>query len=150
LKGKNIRNLKKEKNKNMRNLLIMLFLFISVRATAPDRKVFVISVPEAIDPYEKLILAIVQVESSGDTMAYNLTEEACGAFQIRPIRLQDYNQRAGKNYLHEDCYQYNISKTIFLYYAKIIGYTDYESIAKSWNGSGTRTIEYWNKVKVLL
>jgi hypothetical protein len=32
------------------------------------------------------------VETKGDTLAYNPYEEATGIFQIRPIRLKDYNK----------------------------------------------------------
>lgn len=91
--------------------------------------------------------AVVQVESAGDTLAYNPSEEAAGAFQIRPVRLLDYFQRTGINYKIEDCYNYDISKEIFLYYARQTGYRDYERIARNWNGSGKSTIDYWDKVK---
>ena len=103
-----------------------------------------------IDAYERLIKAVVQVESGGDTLAYNIIEEATGAFQIRPIRLQDYNLRTGNKYKIEDCYNYDISKEIFLYYAKRINTPDYELIARDWNGSGRTTLDYWKKVKFYL
>ena len=77
-------------------------------------------------------------------------EQATGAFQIRPIRLLDYNQRTGDSYKIEDCYNYDISKKIFLYYAMQIGFPKYETIARSWNGSGSTTLEYWEKVKSYL
>jgi hypothetical protein len=76
-----------------------------------------------------------------------VAEEAIGAFQIRPIRLLDYNQRTGKNYKIEDCYNFEISKEIFLYYAGKIGSREYETIARKWNGSGVTTLDYWEKVK---
>ena len=86
------------------------------------------------------------VESSGDTLAFNLIEEAYGAFQIRPIRLLDYYQRTGRKYKIEDCYNYKISKEIFLYYAIRNGNLDYQTIARNWNGSGKMTLDYWKKV----
>jgi len=103
-----------------------------------------------INGYDRLILALVQVESAGDTLAYNLLEEATGAFQIRPIRLLDYYQRTGINYILEDCYNYEISKEVFLYYARQTGHRDYETIARNWNGSGEMTLDYWKKVKANL
>jgi hypothetical protein len=90
---------------------------------------------------------VVRTESSGDTFAFNLSEEAVGAFQIRPIRLLDYYQRTGINYKIEECYNYDVSKEIFMYYARKIGYPDYETIARNWNGSGEATLDYWEKVK---
>jgi len=103
-----------------------------------------------INGYDRLILALVQVESAGDTLAYNLLEEATGAFQIRPIRLLDYYQRTGISYILKDCYNYDISKEVFLYYARQTGHRDYETIARNWNGSGEMTLDYWKKVKANL
>ena len=123
---------------------------LTLKSGAPDIKVAYIKVSEPVDVYSRLIKAVIMVESFGDTMAYNLNEEAIGAFQIRPIRLMDYNQRTGNNYEAKDCYSYKISKEIFLYYAKRIGFPKYELIARNWNGSGETTLDYWEKVKLHL
>jgi len=130
--------------------LILCFLMPALKASAPVFSITYILAPEPINVYEKLISAIVMVESLGDTMAVNLPEEAYGAFQIRPIRLLDYNQRTGKNYKTEDCFNFEISKKIFLYYAENMGYRDYQSIARNWNGSGKMTLDYWEKIKKYL
>jgi hypothetical protein len=135
------------KNTYRKGLIISLFWLIGLSATAPDIKEIIVLVPKPVSPFERLMNAIIKVESSGDTMAVNCDEEALGAFQIRPIRLLDYNQRTGKNYKEDDLYNIEISKEIFLYYAKKIGYPNFESIAKSWNGSGKLTATYWQKVK---
>jgi hypothetical protein len=134
----------------LKSLLFIFFLLLPVRAPAPGLNVAFVYVSEPVDLYSRLIKAVVQVESLGDTMACNLTEEAVGAFQIRPIRLRDYNQRTGNNYKIEDCYNFEISKTIFLFYAKRIGFQDYELIARNWNGSGKNTLDYWKRVKTFL
>lgn len=134
----------------MRSILFIFFLSLTTKAVAPDMPILSIPRSQPVDLYDRLITAVVNVESSGDTLAYNLIEDAYGAFQIRPIRLRDYNSRTGKNYLMKDCYRYNISKEIFLYYAKRIGYPEYETIARQWNGSGSKTLVYWQKVKVYL
>ncbi len=131
-------------------VLIIFFSLLAMPAKAPDVKVAFIFVSASIDSYNRLIKAVVQVESSGDPLAYNLDEEAVGAFQIRPIRILDYNQRTDNNYKMENCYSFEISKEIFLYYAKQIGYPDYETIARNWNGSGETTLNYWEKVKLYL
>jgi hypothetical protein len=131
----------------MKGVLIASFSLLGLRASAPDIKVTYILNNEPVDAYERLIKAVIQVESAGDTFAFNLSEEAAGAFQIRPIRLLDYYQRTGNNYQIEDCYNFEISKEIFLYYARQIGYPDYETIARNWNGSGNITLDYWEKVK---
>jgi len=87
------------------------------------------------------------VETKLDTLAYNPEEEAVGYFQIRPIRVQDYNERTGKSYKPADMYDYQTSEKVFLYYASEIGPYNFEKIAKNWNGSGKKTIQYWKKVK---
>ena len=131
-------------------ILFIFFSLLAPKASAPEFKVFYLMASKPVDAYERIINAVVHVESKGDNSARNLIEEATGAFQIRPIRLRDYNQRTGNNYKMEDCYNYQISKKIFLYYANRIGYPDYESIARKWNGSGKTTLDYWKKVKLFL
>jgi hypothetical protein len=62
----------------------------------------------------------------------------------------DYNQRTGSKYILEDCYDIEISKKIFMYYARKNRYQDYELIARSWNGSGLLTMDYWERIKAYL
>lgn len=131
----------------MKKLLILFCLILlATKLTAPNRAECYILVSEPVKPYEALIKAVVMVESGGDNYAYNRREGAYGAFQIRAIRLRDYAKRTGKVYTLKDCFDYKISKSIFLYYCK----GDYESIAKQWNGSGRKTEIYWNKIQKLL
>ncbi|MGE5406164.1 MAG: hypothetical protein ACM3NR_00520 [Methanosarcina sp.] len=124
-------------------------MFITTKVIAPDIKTLVIEAPQPINIYERLMIAILEVESGGDTLAFNPIEEAYGPFQIRPIRLCDYNKRTGKKYRMKDCYTLKVSREIFLYYAVDLG-PDYEIIAKRWNGSGEMTIAYWSRVRAVL
>jgi len=87
------------------------------------------------------------VETRFDTTAYNPEEEAVGYFQIRPIRVQDFNERTGNSYEPADMYDYKTSEKVFLHYASEIGPYNFEKIAKNWNGSGKKTLLYWKKVK---
>jgi len=127
-------------------MLILCFFLFELKAAAPGTISTVIFVYEPVKAYTRLINAVVMVESSGDTLAFNQLEEAYGAFQIRPIRLLDYYLRTGKKYKIEDCYNYKVSEEIFLYYAVMNGSLDYQSIACNWNGSGKMTIDYWKKI----
>jgi hypothetical protein len=127
-----------------RILLTITFLLIALVMYAPEYKSLYIIEGNVINYYDRIIKAVVAVESSGGKILYNKAENAVGAFQIRPIRLRDYNERTGSKYQMKDLYRYEISKKIFLYYAKKDG-TSYESIAKNWNKS--RTNKYWNQVK---
>lgn len=130
----------------MTSLILIITLF-SVTLKAPNRETLVITTGEKITPYKGLIYAIGSVECDFDTLAYNSKEEATGYFQIRPIRINDYRKRTGSNYTLKDMYDYDKAEEVFLYYADRIGPYDFEKIAKSWNGSGYKTINYWKLVK---
>ncbi len=128
-------------------LLVLPFAF---RASAPSRESLIILYSRPVEPYKRLIYAIGMIETRCDTLAYNRMEEAAGYFQIRPIRLEDYNKRSGSNYTMKDLFNYEISEKIFLYYANQIGPYDFELIARKWNGSGHMTTHYWNRIKKYL
>jgi len=130
-----------------RILFIVLLFLVPILSGTPVKTVFYIQQPEAINYYDALIHAVTWVESKHGLHVWNPLEEAVGWFQIRPIRLQDYNERTGKNYTMQDCFDYNISKEIFLYFAQG---KSYEQAAKNWNGSGPMTLVYWYSVSVKL
>jgi hypothetical protein len=132
----------------MRRMILILTLIIGIATSlyAPTNKVLYIEQAIPISSYDALIRAVVAVESGGNNLAYNEKEQACGAFQIRPVRLSHYNHETGNNYKLSDMYNYDISKEIFIYFANKQD-KDFEMIARSWNGRGPKTIEYWNKVK---
>ena len=98
-------------------------------------------------PYDALIKAVVTIESGNNNLAYNESEKAVGSFQIREIRLTDFNNRTGKGYTHVQCYDYEISKEIFLWYACQIGPGNIELICRKWNGKISLTDDYWRKVQ---
>ena len=132
----------------MRLLLIILFLAFLSDLKAPSIEVAYLTTPEKIMPYDALIKAVRLIESGNNNLAYNIQENAIGAFQIREIRLRDFNNRTGKCYTHDQCYDYEISKEIFLYYCDNPYETDW--IIKSWNGSGPMAEEYLKRVKQIL
>jgi hypothetical protein len=134
--------------KKIASLGFLLVLTFKVVAPASGSLMIVKSTP--VEPFIKLIHAIGMVETQYDTLAYNPVEEAVGYFQIRPIRLEDYNIRTGSTYSMNDLYNYKISEQIFLYYASALGPYNFERIAKNWNGSGASTIQYWDQVKKFL
>ena len=110
------------------------------------------------DKFEPLAKAVFHWETRGsmDTLSYNHREEACGPFQIRPIRLEHYNSLTGKNYTLKEMYDYKKAKEVFMYFAthdrrgRLTPNKSFETIAKEWNGSGPMTIEYWKNVKIIL
>ena len=139
----------------MKNILkkivaLTFFLFFALRVFAPTREFIIIHSTLPSSPFKSLIHAIGMVESQFDTLAYNPLEQASGYFQIRPIRLTDYNIRTGSTFTTQDLFTYSISEKIFLYYAAQIGPYNFERIARMWNGSGASTSLYWEQVKKYL
>jgi len=135
----------------IKKIVSITFLFLlAFKVFAPSSESMVIFDTAPIEPFKKLIHAIGMVETSFDTLAYNPEEKAAGYFQIRPIRIEDYNKRTGSNYTTKDMFDYKNSEKIFLYYASQIGPYKFEQIAKNWNGSGPKTIHYWRRVKKYL
>jgi hypothetical protein len=127
----------------MKKLLATIFIAVSFGvAFAPAYNCATIFRAEGINPYEKLILAVVQVESNGNVYALNKHEGAFGSFQIRECRLRDYNARNGSKYILSDMYDYELAKKVFNYYCQG---RDFETIAKEWNGKSKHN-HYWAKV----
>jgi hypothetical protein len=138
------------KKYNKKLISLLLFLSFAFNAFAPGTgSLIIFDVPPA-EPFIDLMNAIATVETNNDTLAYNPLEEAAGCFQIRPIRVEDYNRRTGSNYTKDDLFSYNISRKIFLYYASQIGPYNLKKIASDWNGSGPQTLEYWDRVSKLI
>lgn len=139
----------------MKNILkkiisVTFLLLLGLKVFAPSKESIIVVRTTPIEPFKNLIHAVGMVETQFDTLAYNPLEEAVGYFQIRPIRLVDYNIRTGSTYTMNDLFNYKISEKIFLYYASEIGPYNFERIAKTWNGSGQSTIQYWDQVKKFL
>ena len=132
-----------------KNIGLTIFLFVSVvfKASSPCIDSLIIFETPPVEPFKKLVYAIGFVETMNDTMAYNPFEQAAGIFQIRPIRLKEYNIQTGMKYRMEDLFRYEISEKIFLYFADQVGPYNLEQIARSWNGSGKMTTFYWNRIK---
>lgn len=130
-----------------KTIFVLLILLFTSRVFAPSQEYAIIVAPPPIDPYKKLIYAVGMVEGKCDTLAYNAIEQATGYFQIRPIRLKDYNKRTGSNYTLKDMFDYEVAEKIFLYYAVQIGPYDFEKIARNWNGRGHKTTTYWSRIK---
>jgi hypothetical protein len=130
-----------------RLVLVSVLLSVTFKALAPSSEWLLIPISEPVNPYKRLIYAIGMVETRCNNLAYNPFEEAVGYFQIRPVRLEDYNKRTGNHYKKKDLYNYSVSEKIFLFYAHEIGPYNFEKIARRWNGSGPKTYLYWNRVK---
>jgi len=102
---------------------------------------------------DPLIAAIIQVESGGDTLAYNSKEDAVGCLQIRPIMVTEINRLLGKDsFTLSDRWSKVKSIQMFNILRSNIKEASNEKIARVWNGgyNGHKkqsTIKYWNKVR---
>jgi hypothetical protein len=128
-------------------ILILCIAFYGDLAVCPPHKTITIINSPQIKPLEALFAASAWVESSNNPNALNRLEMAYGIVQIRAIRLKDYNQRTGNRLKLKDCYDPEISKEVWYYYATQFHPLDYESISKAWNGAGKSNQIYWGKVK---
>lgn len=130
--------------------LLVLFLLAGIKVVAPDSNTLTIINEPGIQPYSKLMYATAMVETMGNTLAYNEFENAVGIFQIRQVRIDDYNRRTGSNYSLAEMFDPALSEKIFLYFASLYGPHELEKIAKAWNGSGPMTELYWKRIKEYL
>jgi soluble lytic murein transglycosylase-like protein len=127
-------------------LIIPIFSFFCTASMWYDK----VEEPIIEDP---LIAAIIQVESGGDTLAYNSKEDAVGCLQIRPIMVREVNRLLGKDsFTLSDRWSKVKSIQMFnILRSHLKGASD-EQIARTWNGgyNGHKkqsTIKYWQKVK---
>lgn len=102
---------------------------------------------------DRLIPALISVESSGNDSAVGDNGKAIGCLQIWPVVVEDVNRISGKGYTLKSRLNRQASVSmarIYLkHYAK--GKT-IEQAARIWNGgpSGDKkasTVKYWEKVK---
>lgn len=134
----------------MRTLILFLFLACFKLSAPPGYQVVVILRPEPLTNLEAIWAAVCQVESSGNRWAVNFEKggHSVGIAQIRQVRINHYNRLTGKDYILQDAFDPEISREIFMYFARRIGNED--KLIMAWNGSGPETVEYLKKVKAVL
>ena len=105
-----------------------------------------------------LVKALIQIESSGRDYAHNISEDAVGCLQIRPIMVREVNrilrtQGGTFRFKLEDRWDRDKSLEIFHVWREYHhpNSTD-ETIARNWNGGPKgykkeSTLQYWRKVK---
>ena len=106
---------------------------------------------------DKLIQALINVESSNNDNAYRSCEGAAGALQIRRTMVRDVNrilrrQRSNQQYTYKDRWNRQKSIEMFNIYCNHYNLVTPEEKARCWNG-GPRGLQklstkrYWEKVK---
>lgn len=143
-------------------VLILLVVSTNSNSIAPDESKLN-NIPVPIKEVEKsdidyLVNAMIVIESSGDSMAYNYSTDAAGILQIRPIMVREVNRLLKDNnfdkiYSLDD--RFNRTKSIDMFHIwRTLKHPDddFEVLARCWNGGpqgykSHLTIEYWNRVK---
>jgi hypothetical protein len=131
-------------------LLVSVFLIPGIGVVAPDSNTLTILDVPSVNPFADLMYATAMVETMGNILAYNEFENAVGIFQIRQVRIDDFNRRTGLNYRLVDMFNPQLSEQVFLYFASLYGPYELEKISKAWNGSGPRTELYWKRIRKYL
>ena len=130
----------------IKTILILPLAMMPVSLKAPNWYVDIIAKESGYKPYEKVFDAVCWVESGNRADAYNEKEGSVGIAQIRKIKIDDYNQRTGKNIKHEDCFCPNVSKEIFMHHMEQYGVYNIDLGIKRWNGSGSMADAYAKRV----
>ena len=109
------------------------------------------------EPDDRIINALIQIESGGNDNAYCVEEDAVGALQIRRTMVRDVNrilkrQGSEKRYEYKDRWCRQRSIEMFNIYRDYYNLVTPEEIARCWNGGPKgiykpATVAYWNKVK---
>jgi hypothetical protein len=135
----------------MKKLILIAFLALSLNTAESSFKFSVeyLEGQRERRALEQICNAVMYVESRYNDNAIGKDGDY-GAYQITKIRLDDYNQRTGKNYQRNSLFKRECGTEIFTYYAKKIGVYNFEEIAKKWNtwtGKGENAEKYWNLVR---
>jgi len=117
---------------------------------------------EAAVPPDRLIDALVQVESNGNPRAVGDKGRALGCLQIWQVVVTDVNEVSRVKYTHADAFDPVKARAICRAYLaryatkKRLGREPtLEDFARIWNGGPdghleAKTIKYWNKVSAVL
>jgi len=160
----------------LRNTVLIIFLpFMISPSYREDYSREFIEPVETIEPkpieeiviepkIDKLIMALIQVESMGNDSAIgdtHLDEPSIGVLQLRPIMVREVNrilkkQKIKKKFKLKDRFSRNKSIEMFIIW-KNYHHPEggFETIARNWNGGprgykNPRTEHYWAKVQLEL
>ena len=144
-----------------KKILILAFCVPMIAAKCPSLKThYAVNLPiikvDSITE-DKLIQALINVESSNNDNAYRSCEGAAGALQIRRTMVRDVNrilkrQKSNQQYTYEDRWNRQKSIEMFNIYCNHYNLVTPEEKARCWNG-GPRGLQklstkrYWEKVK---
>lgn len=135
----------------MRKMMTLITTLLFLELSAPPAAYYpVVLIEEPLNNLEAIWQAVIKVESSGNPDAWVIDindKPSIGIAQIQQSRVDHFNRLTGKNYKHEDCFDLDVSKEIFMFFARRIG--SEEILIRSWNGNvkSEMTRIYYEKVK---
>jgi len=132
-------------------VIVIMLIWIRMLTAPPGVNIPVLLKIRPMNNNEAIWQAVIQVESGGNPMAYCIDingKPSVGIAQIQQSRISHYNRLTGASYNLDDCFDPEVSKEVFMYFAERIG--NEERLIRAWNGSGPMTKKYYNKVKARL
>jgi soluble lytic murein transglycosylase-like protein len=114
--------------------------------------------------FDKVVEAMIELESSTNNLAIGDNGRAYGSLQIHKGVVQDVNQKFGKEYHHEDMFSKEKSVEVLKYYFIITSeqverkerrQATLEDLVRGWNGGAYNgwkkkaTLKYWKKFKTI-
>ncbi len=137
----------------MKKMMLILFLLPRLLLSPAPIADFVILQTEPLNNYEAIWYAVTMVESGGRSDAFCIDINglpSVGLAQIQQSRVSHFNRLTGHSYKLSDCFDPEISKQVFLYFANRIGNED--KLIRAWNGNinSQMTYNYLQKVKKYL
>jgi len=138
----------------MKTLIIILFLFCSLRLFAPGLNIIYLKAPEPITKVYSMtekLQAIIYCETSGGLSRYNPGEtESVGLLQIRPVMVREVNRILGyqKYQLSDRLNDRKAVEMFNIFQQKHNPEMDFEKMCRLWNGGGkgmqkTSTLKYY-------
>jgi hypothetical protein len=115
--------------------------------------ILILALASSASASEKLIPALIAVESSGQNNLIGDHGKAYGCLQIHQEVVNDVNRLYHLRYTHNDCFNRDVSIRICQLYLKhYANNRSDEDSARIWNGGPlgykkSATIKYWNRVK---
>jgi hypothetical protein len=134
----------------MKMIIILFLSLLTIPALAPEQKAIYLERSEAIRD-DRLLLAIIKIESNGNPSVINWKEQAMGLLQIRPCMLKEVNRIVGyEKYSTKDCLDslrsIEIYRVVQAYYNPT---NDLKTGAILWNGKSKLNL-YWKRVKAII
>ena len=138
--------------KKLKLFLLVIALAVPIMADSQNKEVF---------NWESVINAIIQVESKGNSKAYNKAGDCVGVLQITPVLVKECNnilksQKSAKRYTMQDRWNAKKSKEMFvIIQEKHNPEHNIEKAIKCWNCGGfylknngwkNKSVDYYKKV----